>query len=72
MYNSIGVIFHQIIPTAGENKMKKKLLVLYKTHLDIGFTDLSTNIVDLYLTNYIPKAINTALELNSDNERAFV
>ncbi len=52
--------------------MKKKLLVLYKTHLDIGFTDLSTNIVDLYLTNYIPKAINTALELNSDNERAFV
>lgn len=52
--------------------MKKKILVLYKTHLDIGFTDLSERIVQLYLTNYIPKAINTAIELNSENEKAFV
>ena len=35
----------------------KKLLVLYKTHLDVGFTDFSANIVDLYLKKYIPNAI---------------
>ena len=52
--------------------MNKKLLVLYKTHLDIGFTDLSKNIVDLYLKEYIPNAINTAIELNDGGEKKFV
>ena len=50
----------------------KKLLVLYKTHLDIGFTDFAKNIVALYLENYIPNAINTAIALNEDGERKFV
>ena len=50
----------------------KKLLVLYKTHLDIGFTDFSKNIVDLYLTQYIPNAINTAISLNDSGEKKFV
>ena len=50
----------------------KKLLVLYKTHLDIGFTDLSKNIVELYIKNYVPNAINTAISLNCDGEKKFV
>jgi len=41
----------------------KKILVLFKTHLDVGFTDLSGNIVDKYNDNYIPKAIAVAEEL---------
>lgn len=40
-----------------------KILVLFKTHLDVGFTDLSRNIVDKYNENYIPKAIQVAKEL---------
>lgn len=52
--------------------MNKKLLVLYKTHLDIGFTDLSKNIVDLYLKEYIPNAINTAIALNRGGDKKFV
>ena len=52
--------------------MEKKLLVIYKTHLDIGFTDFSANIVDLYLENYIPKAIDTAITLNKGQAKAFV
>ena len=35
----------------GENEMKK-ILVLFKTHLDVGFTDLSANIVKKYNENY--------------------
>ena len=40
-----------------------KILVLFKTHLDVGFTDLSRNIVKKYNENYIPKAIQVAKEL---------
>lgn len=41
----------------------KKLLVLFKTHLDIGFTDFSKNIVNKYMNEFIPNAINVAREL---------
>lgn len=50
----------------------KKLLVLYKTHLDVGFTDFSKNIVDLYLKKYIPNAIDTAISINSSGEKKFI
>ena len=50
----------------------KKLLVLYKTHLDVGFTDFSANIVDLYLKKYIPNAINTAMTINEGGEKRFI
>jgi len=38
----------------------KKVLVLFKTHLDIGFTDFAANVVDLYMKSYIPSAVRTA------------
>ena len=43
--------------------MKKDVLVLFKTHLDIGFTDFSKNIVNKYLTESIPKAIEVGYAL---------
>ena len=50
----------------------KKLLVLYKTHLDVGFTDFSKNILDLYLKKYIPNAIDTAMSINKNGEKKFI
>lgn len=41
----------------------KKILVLFKTHLDVGFTDLSGRVVEQYNNNYIPQAIRVAKEL---------
>lgn len=41
----------------------KKILVLFKTHLDIGFTDFSRNVVEKYNKNYIPQSIRVAREL---------
>ena len=41
----------------------KKILVLFKTHLDVGFTDLSRNVVEKYNKEYIPQSIRTAKEL---------
>ena len=45
----------------------KKVFVIFKTHLDIGFTDYSENVVEKYLQFYIPNAIKVGYELkNSD------
>lgn len=38
--------------------MKKKLHVVYKTHLDIGFTDLAAKVEEQYLYDFIPKALD--------------
>lgn len=49
--------------------MSKTIHLVFKTHLDIGFTDLSANIVDEYINNYIPKAISTIKELEQKEEK---
>ena len=48
----------------------KKLLVLFKTHLDIGFTDFSANVANSYVKNYIPSAVKTAKELKKRGGKA--
>ncbi|ASN05647.1 DUF5054 domain-containing protein [Virgibacillus necropolis] len=37
--------------------MKKKLHVVFKTHLDIGFTDLAEKVTIKYLDDFIPRAL---------------
>ncbi|MGM0838472.1 MAG: DUF5054 domain-containing protein [Bacillota bacterium] len=37
--------------------------VIFKTHLDIGFTDLAKNVTNQYIHSYIPKAIELAEQL---------
>ena len=41
----------------------KEVLVIFKTHLDIGFTDYSENVLKKYLEEYIPNAIRVGYEL---------
>ena len=43
--------------------MVKTVYVIFKTHLDIGYTDLAKNIVRKYVESYIPKAIKIGYEL---------
>lgn len=49
--------------------MKKKVYIITKTHLDLGFTDFASSIVLDYVNKYIPKAIDIAKELNKDKKR---
>lgn len=42
-----------------------KILVLFKTHLDIGFTDYSENVIKKYMTGYLPTAIRVGRELQA-------
>ena len=48
----------------------KKIYVIFKTHLDIGFTDFSENIRKKYIESYIPKALETAKELRERGGKA--
>ncbi len=44
-----------------------RIHVIFKTHLDVGFTDYSDNVVQNYFHSYIPKAIKLARELREAN-----
>lgn len=46
----------------------QKVIVLFKTHLDVGFTDYSANVIRAYNEIYIPRAIQIARELRERPE----
>ena len=50
----------------------KRVHIIYKTHLDIGFTDFSANVIQNYLDHFIPKALELADEVNTKDETKFV
>lgn len=41
----------------------KKVLLLFKTHLDVGYTDYAKNVINDYIQTHIPSAIRLAREL---------
>lgn len=49
----------------------KKVFIVSKTHLDLGFTDYAENVLEKYMTDYIPNAIKTA-ELVNDEKKRFI
>ena len=50
----------------------KKVVVVSKTHLDIGFTDFAENIKKKYIDEFIPSAIDLANKVNKSGEKNFV
>ena len=46
-------------------KKTKLVHVVFKSHLDIGFTDLAANVTENYLVKLIPAAMKTAEELRN-------
>lgn len=50
----------------------KELIIVDKTHLDLGFTDTAENVRRRYLTSFIPAAIDTAEKVNDGAEKKFV
>lgn len=47
----------------------KRVTVVSKTHLDLGFTDYAENIRRKYIEHFIPDAINLANAVNGDKKR---
>lgn len=50
----------------------KKVFVVSKTHLDLGFTDYAANIKKKYLNTFIPDAISLAERVNTPDKKYFV
>lgn len=50
----------------------KKVIVVSKTHLDLGFTDYAENIRRKYIDTFIPEAIDLAEKVNTENKKYFV
>ncbi|MBP3518570.1 MAG: DUF5054 domain-containing protein [Parabacteroides sp.] len=44
-----------------------KVYVVFKTHLDVGFTDLSSVVEKRYIDEFIPKALDVAEKLKADH-----
>ena len=52
--------------------MINKVIVVFKTHLDIGYTDLAETVLKKYRENFIPQAVELALKVNSSQQKRFV
>ena len=50
----------------------KKVIVVSKTHLDLGFTDYAENIKEKYIHSFIPDAIDLAEKVNTKDKKYFV
>lgn len=47
----------------------QKIIILFKTHLDLGFTDLAENVVKNYREKFLPDAMRVARQLRGEKER---
>ena len=47
----------------------KKVIIVSKTHLDLGFTDFAKNIRNKYIDSFIPNAIAVAESVNKNDKR---
>ncbi len=50
----------------------KKVHLVYKTHLDIGYTNLGSIVEKQYLEEFIPQSVDLALEINSEKQKKFI
>jgi hypothetical protein len=46
-----------------------QIRIIQKTHLDVGYTDLAARVVELYLRDFLPKALEVARELREHGGR---
>lgn len=49
------------------NEEVTKVYVLFKTHLDVGFTNLSSVVTKRYMDEFIPKALEVSEKLQADH-----
>lgn len=50
----------------------KKVYVVSKTHLDLGFTDYENKVYEKYLNEFIPSAVSIAEQVNTKDSKRFI
>ncbi|WP_409346061.1 DUF5054 domain-containing protein [Paenibacillus sp. MBLB4367] len=48
----------------------KRVHVIFKTHLDIGYTDLAANVIERYMREFIPQALDLSEQLAQEDGNA--
>lgn len=72
LLKSILIQFICLLPTIGYaqvNPEVSKVYVVFKTHLDVGFTDLSSVVTQRYVSEFIPKALDLSEKLYAENAK---
>lgn len=54
------------------NAEVKRVIVVSKTHLDVGFTDYAQTVLDQYVNRLIPSAVELAFSVNTPERKRFV
>ncbi len=54
------------VTLSAANEQVSHVYVVFKTHLDVGFTDLSSVVTRRYMEEFIPKAVKVSEELAAD------
>jgi hypothetical protein len=50
-------------------KMPQSIHLIFKTHLDVGFTDFASTVLDNYFKKYIPSALRVAREMRESQSQ---
>lgn len=58
-----------IVGHAQVNPEVSKVYVVFKTHLDVGFTDLSSVVTQRYVSEFIPKALDLSEKLDAEKAK---
>ena len=48
--------------------MVRNIHLIFKTHLDVGFTDYASVVVNNYFSNYIPASLRVAREMRESGQ----
>ena len=59
-------------PAVSPDPAVKRVLAVFKCHLDVGFTNTQTAVIRRYFDQYFPQAIRTAKEVRKSGDRSYV
>ncbi len=55
-----------------DNADVRRVIVVCKTHLDVGYTDYAASVLRRYADSFIPKAVDLSLSVNTPKQKKFV
>ena len=68
--NPLAGFFYEFLdPDGGINTEIAKVHLLFKTHLDIGFTDFASKVLEMYFNQYLPTALGLAKNSRLENPK---
>jgi len=66
LFLSFAILFLSVLSSFAQNDKVDSVILIFKTHLDIGYTDFSCNVERKYLEKFIPEAMKIARELRKE------